>query len=337
MRLAVPLFLFWIPAVCQQQFASLGDLKLESGEVLRDCRIGYRTFGKLNAARSNSVLFPTWFTGRSGQLAASIGPGKLVDSSRYYVIAVDALANGVSSSPSNSKVQPRMKFPRVTIGDMAASQHALLTRVLKIPRLRAVVGISMGGMQAFQWMVAYPEFLDRAVPVAGSPKLTSYDLLLWQAEIDAIRADRDWRGGNYRRPPAAGLRAVAGIHELALTTPEYRARETAPAAFAGFYASLEKQAVEGMDANDRIRQLEAMMSHDVSRAFGGNLRNAAAAVRAKTLVVVALRDHMVNPRPALEFAKLLQAATLELDSDCGHLSPGCEESKVVPRVAAFLE
>ncbi len=337
MRLAFTLVVFSLPVACQQQIASLGDLKLESGEVLRDCRIGYRTFGKLNAARSNAVLFPTWFTGKSEQLAANIGPGKLVDSSRYYVIAVDALANGISSSPSNSKLQPRMRFPRVTTGDMTASQHALLTRTLKIQHLRAVVGISMGGMQAFQWMVAYPEFVDRVVPVVGSPKLTSYDLLLWQAEIDAIRADQNWNGGNYSRPPAAGLRAAAGIHELALTTPQYRVRLTAPAAFPGFYAGLEKQAIEHMDANDRIRQLEAMMSQDVSKAFGGDMKRAAAAVRAKALVVVGVLDHMVNPQPALDFAKLLQASTLELDSDCGHLAPGCDEGKVAPRVAAFLK
>jgi len=152
----------------EQRFASLGDFRLQSGETIRDCRIGYRTWGKLDAARSNAVLFPTWFSGTTAQLAANIGAGKVIDPASYYVIAVDAIGNGISTSPSNSAAQPRMKFPRFTIGDMVESQHQLVTGTLGLTHLRGVIGISMGGMQTFQWMVAYPEFLDRAVPISGN-------------------------------------------------------------------------------------------------------------------------------------------------------------------------
>ena len=96
----------------EQQFANLGDFKLESGEVLRDCRIGYRTFGQLNPGKSNVILFPTWAGGTTEQLAGSVGAGRLADSTKYYVILVDALSNGVSSSPSNSELQPHMQFPK---------------------------------------------------------------------------------------------------------------------------------------------------------------------------------------------------------------------------------
>src|SRR5215510_5258364 len=102
----VILFSF-LPVSAQQQFAQLGDFKLESGEVIRDCRIGYRTFGKLNADKSNVIIFPTWAGGTTEQLQSNIGPGKLLNSEKYFVIAVDALGNGVSSSPSTSKLQPR--------------------------------------------------------------------------------------------------------------------------------------------------------------------------------------------------------------------------------------
>jgi homoserine O-acetyltransferase len=133
-----------------QRFVELGDFRLESGEIIRECRIGYRTFGELNHEKSNAVLFTTWFIGTTEDLVNLIGPGKLVDSSKHFVIAVDAFGNGVSSSPSNSKLQPGPKFPQFSIKDMVNSQHELLTREFKIKHLYAVTGISMGGMQTFQ-------------------------------------------------------------------------------------------------------------------------------------------------------------------------------------------
>jgi homoserine acetyltransferase len=326
-----------IPAALaqEQQFAELGDFRLQSGEVIRDCRIGYRAFGTLNSTKSNAVLFPTWFTGTTKDLVDLVGPGKLVDSSKYYVITVDALADGVSSSPSNSRLQPHMKFPKISIRDMVESQHKLATSVLHLSHLRAVMGISMGGMQTFQWMVAYPDFMDRAIPIVGSPKLTSYDLLLWQAEVHAIEADAGWKNGDYAALPQAGMKTVADIHELALETPAYRAEHTSPADFPKFLESAERNT--NFDANNWIRQAQAMMAHDVSREFSGDMRRAAARVKGRVLIIVGLQDHMVNPRPALDFARLIQAHTLELDSDCGHLAPGCESAKVNPAVGRFLE
>lgn len=336
-RATLPLLLLLLAAGAapaqEQKFASLGDFKLESGEVIRDCRIGYRTFGALNGDRSNAVLFPTWASGTTEQLASNFGPGRLVDTSKYYVVAVDALGNGVSSSPSNSAAQPRMKFPRFTIRDMVGTQHALLTKVLGINHLRAVSGISMGGMQTFQWVVSYPEFMDRAVAIVGSPRLAPYDLLLWQAQIDAIMNDPGWRGGEYTENPARSAEYEFGA--LLLTTPEEFNRRMTREKLSEELA--RAKTVRGFDANDKIRQDQAMMAHDVSAPFGGSLARAAAAVRARVLVVVATRDHVVTPGPAAEFARLLKARLLTLEGDCGHLAPGCESQKVNPAVAEFLQ
>ena len=198
--LGVFLHLFALFAFAQQQlFANIGNLKLQNGGVIRNCRVGYRTFGQLAADKSNVVVFPTWAGGTTEQLQSNIGPGKLIDSNLYFVVAIDALGNGVSSSPSNSRLQPRMRFPQFSLRDTIESQHELLTRVLKIDRVKAVVGISMGGMQTFQWLVSYPSFMDQAVPIVGSPRPAPYDVLLWQAQIEALMRDRDWRGGNYSR------------------------------------------------------------------------------------------------------------------------------------------
>ncbi|HWQ33113.1 MAG TPA: alpha/beta fold hydrolase [Blastocatellia bacterium] len=312
------------------KFADLGDFRLESGELIRDCKIGYRTFGALNADKSNAVLFPTWFSGKSEQLAGNFGPGRMIDTERFFVIAVDALGNGVSSSPSNSTQQPGEKFPRFTIRDLVSSQHQLVTRTLGLKHLFAVVGISMGGMQTFQWMTAYPDFMDRAVPIVGTTMQTAYDLLLWRTELQAIELSKGCADAD------SAMRLIAHIHALALATPHNRNAQTAPADFQKFIAAEEQNYIRGFRPLDWAAQLRAMMAHDISRSFAGSMEKAAAAVKAKTLVIVATQDHMVNPAPALEFAKLLKAQTLELSGDCGHLATGCENNTTVAVVRHFL-
>ncbi|HYV13676.1 MAG TPA: alpha/beta fold hydrolase [Pyrinomonadaceae bacterium] len=326
--------LFALVAFAQeQQFANIGDLKLQNGGVIRNCRIGYRTFGKINADKSNVVVFPTWAGGTTEQLQSSIGPKKLVDSTAYFVIAIDALGNGVSSSPSNSRLQPRMRFPRFTLGDTVKSQHELLTRVLKIDRVKAIVGISMGGMQVFQWLVSYPDFAEKAVPIVGSPRLAPYDLLIWQSQIEALMRDRDWKGGNYSKNPARALDFAFGAM-LLTTPPDYNKHKTRDEVL----ADLEKARRDGrsFDANDKIRQTQAMMQLDVTREFGGSLERAAQAVKAKVFVVVSRFDHVVTPGPAIEFASLLGAKLLNLESECGHLATVCEASRLDAAVAEFL-
>jgi homoserine O-acetyltransferase len=321
----------------QQRFASLGDFRLESGEVIHDLRIGYRTWGKLNAARSNAVLFPTWFSGTTAQLAANFGRGKMLDPAEWYIIAVDAIGNGVSTSPSNSAAQPRMRFPRFNIRDMVESQHRLLTGSLGLNHVHAVMGISMGGTQTFQWMVAYPDFLDRAVPIVGTPRLTPYDTLLWEAERHAIEADAAWKNGEYAQRPTAAMRTVSDIHKLALSTPADYVRQNRDKEMRLVLAADEKATLDGMDTNDWYRQLEAMLAHDIFRVFKGDAGRAAALVKARVTVIVAAQDHMVNPLPAKEFGQTLKATIVELSGDCGHLSPGCEAAKVNAAVASALK
>ena len=327
--------LFAIAALAQeQQFASIGDLKLQNDGVIRNCRIGYRTFGKLNSNKSNVVVFPTWAGGTTEQLQSSIGPGRLVDSTTYFVVAIDALSNGISSSPSNSRLQPRMRFPQFTLRDTVESQHELLTKVVKVDHVKAIVGISMGGMQVFQWLVSYPDFMDKAIPIVGSPRLAPYDLLIWQAQIEALMRDRDWKGGNYSVNPARALDFAFG--ELLLTTPpDYNKRKTREQVL----ADLEKarRDSKSFDANDKIRQVQAMMQLDVTREFGGSLERAAHVVKAKVFVVVSRFDHLVTPGPAIEFASLVGAKTLNLESECGHLATVCESSRLDKAIADFLK
>lgn len=316
-----------------QRVAELGTCTLASGERIEGCRIGYRTFGKLDEARSNAVLFPTWFTGTTQSLLGVV-PEKLVDTKRFFLVLVDAIGDGVSSSPSNSRTQPKLRFPRFTIHDIVETQRRLMREVLGVERLYAVMGISMGGMQAMEWSVAHPDEVARAVPIVGTPQLTAHDLLLWNAELHALEGDVAYAHGEYQGRPR--IRAVQDIHWLMLTTPRHRATETSREAFAGWLEGKESDVA--FDWNDWHRQLEAMIAHDVARADGGSIERAAKKVKARMLVVVAEHDHMVEPGPAKAFAKAANAELLVLEGPCGHLAPtaDCEERALGQRVRAFL-
>ena len=310
------------------KIAHLGECPLEAGTVIQDCRLGYRTFGRPNSTNSNVIVLPTWASGRSEQAVPLIG--QLLDTSKYFVIVIDALANGVSSSPSNSTLQPRMKFPQITIHDMVVAEHLMLSKEFHLKHVYGIVGLSMGGMQTFEWAVTYPEFMDKIVPIVGSTRLPSYDLILWQTEIDAIKNDPAWMAGNYSKNP--GVVAQAQLTMLTQLTP----------------AAVNAQIVHGeipqariastglMDANDHIRQAEAMMSLDISRVTGGDIEAAAKRVKAKALVIVSAQDQTVTPQPALDFARMLNAQTLIFDSICGHTAPTCEHDKTYAAVNSFL-
>lgn len=311
----------------EQQVAAVGNLVTEGGATVTECRLGYRTAGQLNAARSNAVLFPTWFGGKSENLAAFIGPGRMVDTNRFYVIAVDALGNGISSSPSNTP-----GFPRITIGDMVRAEHQLLTGQLGLTQLAAVMGISMGGMQTFEWMVAYPGFAKKAVPIIGSPRLAVPDLLLWQAELSIIEA-AEKAGADLRE----AMKGVLAVHQFALQTPGYRRSTTSPGEWEKFKASFEAGAQSGMHPLDWASQLRAMMAQNVYRHHAGSMERASAAVQAQTLVVVASQDHMVNPQAAIDWAEQAGFALVELTGSCGHMATSCESGRFQPAVKQFLE
>jgi homoserine O-acetyltransferase len=287
----------------RQQIAWLGDFQLESGDVIYDCRVGYRTKGQLVASKSNAVLVTPWFQGTSRKLGRQIGPGRLVDSSKYFVIAVDALGNGVSSSPSNSVVQPGRHFPNFTIRDIVESQYQMVTRTLGLTRLKAVVGLSMGGMQVFEWLVSHPAFMDKGVSIVGSPQSQPSDRQRLRAYVASLDTSRWTKVG------LALLRLAArtAISELRI------------------------------DPDDHRRQAEAIIAFDIAERFGGSMEAVAAMIRAELFVAGTWGDAEVNPAPGFELARLTRAAVLELDGRCGHQAANCERATLWPAIARFLE
>jgi len=339
--LACLLFLSLSPVYGQQaaqqsegalQTADLGKCALDSGKSIAPCRLSYRTFGKLNSAHSNAILFPTWYNGRSEDLVQFFGPGKMVDTGRFFGIAIDALGDGVSSAPSISTTQHGSAFPAITIHDIVKAEYRLATEVLHLTHVHAVMGISMGGMQTFEWLTDYPAFMDKAVPIVGSPQQTSYDLLNWDLLRRLIEADPGFHNGNYTTEPSLAL--ANEFVALTLPSPAYTARKVSRAQYPKFLADSLKTS-GGRDANDRLVQLNAMIVQDVTRGKG-SIESAAHLSKAAQLIVVAVNDHLVNPAPALQWAKAINAKTYVSTADCGHLITECEGDKLTSAVRDFL-
>jgi homoserine O-acetyltransferase len=253
----------------------------------------------------------------------------MIDTTRYYTILVDALANGNSSSPSNTPAAAKPAFDQLSIADMVEAEHRFVVEHLKLTRLHAVVGISMGGMQAFEWAVRYPDFLEQAISIMGSPRGTPFGALLLTNKLSGIETrlrsmmahDSVWMELGRLTQDLVHVRVemdgAAGQTLIDLRT-------------AGDWM------MRHWTLEDYAAQVGAVLRHDVSARYGGDLAQAAERVRARMLIVYSWEDLLVPAGDAAAFARLVHADTLSLRSACGHLAPRCEEAVLNPAVREFL-
>ena len=309
--------------------AVLGDFKTTDGGVIKNCKIGYRTIGKLNANQSNAVLWPTWITGTSEEIIKFGIATSIIDTTGLYIIIVDAFGNGVSSSPSNTT-----GFPDITIRDMVNSQHQLLTEHLKINHLYAVIGISMGGMQAFEWLVAYPNFLDKALPIVGTPKQSFYDILNWRTQEKIIQ-----QAGNKEEELQIAMQRVSDMLLMTAYTPAYLVRTQNADSIDIFLTKKYEKNGDAARSNpaNYLCQLQAIIQHDVYKSSGKKLADMKDLIKPKVLIAVSLQDHLVNPESSIEFSKMINCRLLELTTDYGHMEVLFEAQKLRDAAIAFLK
>jgi homoserine O-acetyltransferase len=256
-----------------------------------------------------------------------LGADGWIDTTRYFAVLVDAPGNGTSISPSTSRRQPGARFPRLSLEDMAAAQHRLVTERLGIRRLHAVVGWSMGGMQAIAWAQRHPGAVDRIVSVAGTPRMGSYDLYWLRSMVTLLDLGR--RAG---LPHDTLAYRLAELWHTVATTP---ARENAlPRDSTRAMLAAEARADWlWFDPEDNRLHLEAIAAFDaIAEARRGGPPGAP-----QMLLIFMPDDHVTTAASFREFARLTGADTVSFASPCGHLAPVCDGEAVGALVRGYLE
>jgi homoserine O-acetyltransferase len=315
------------PQQAPHQLYNEGDLKLESGETIKDFSISYVTHGTLNAQKSNAILMVTAVGGNHHRLDFMIGPGKALDPDKYFIICTDAISNGLTTSPSNSKAQPRMSFPKFAIRDMVESQYRLVKEKFGIDHVVAVVGPSMGGMQTLQWGVSHPDFMGALVALVPLAKTPGWTVAVLEASRKAIMNDAAWKDGNYEAPPEKGVRLWRDIlNLLAARTPDlYSAQFKNGLEALPWMEAQEAAALKAFDANDWIYQTWAYERHDVGTTpgFGGDTAKALASIKAKTLILTGTKDLLnpeFEPQEAAKHIVNVKLMTISPGTVTGHAS-----------------
>ncbi len=313
-----------------QEYASIGDLKLVNGNKIENCIMGYRTFGTINNDSSNVILYCSWFGGTSEAIGTLIQKYKFIDTTKYYIIAVDALGNGISSSISNYKFDDSV-FYNITITDMVNANYFLLTQQLKIKKLYAAIGGSMGSMQVLQLAVSYPEYADRIIAYVATPRMSTYDLLWMNTQLTMIETSKKCGMSEREIKKISDLMTA-----LFARTPDYVVENTDLSEFPEYLKSFDKEPNKIFTLDNYLTQLRAMMKHDISINFNGSMDEASKNISAKLFIIVSKTDMMVNPTKALNLAKLTNAKTLILNNNCGHLGVTCDIDLCRNEIANFL-
>jgi homoserine O-acetyltransferase/O-succinyltransferase len=307
---------------------NIGDLVLEDGGVIHNCELAYSTHGSLNDAKDNAILVTTWHAGTSKIMDdAYIGEGRALDPATYFIIVINQIGSGLSSSPHNTPSPGGMaEFPNVRIADDVRAQHRLLTEKFHIEKLELVLGGSMGAQQTYEWAVQFPHMVKRAAPIAGTAKTTEHNMQIADAMNDAIKSGPGWNGGDYSSSDEVleGLRRQARLWALVGLSPAFFNQQTWKGI--GFSSTedfmvnfLEADTIP-MDPNDLICQGWKWREADVARHTGGDLAQALGRIQAKMFVLPIDTDVLFPPVDCAVEQKMVMGSELRvIKTVYGHL------------------
>ncbi|HEY2445390.1 MAG TPA: homoserine O-acetyltransferase [Rhizomicrobium sp.] len=356
-------------------FGAAQPLALDCGRELSPFTVAYKTYGALNDARSNLVLICHALTG--DQFAASrhpvtgkpgwwdmmIGPGKPIDTDRYFVLCPNVIG-GCMGTTGPAEIDPStgkpfgLSFPLVTIRDMVRAQ-AMLLDALGVEKILCVLGGSMGGMQVLQWAASFPDRVVSAVPIAAAARHSAQNIAFHEVGRQAIMADPEWKGGDYAlhdTRPAKGLAVarmaahITYLSEAALQRKFGRAlkdRDTFSFAFGPDFqieSYLHHQGitfVDRFDANSYLYITRAMDYFDLAEEFGGVLAEAFRGSRARFCIISFTSDWLFPTAENKKVAHALNAAAanvsfVEIATDRGHDSFLLDEPEMFAAIRGFL-
>ena len=351
-------------------------LRLDSGAELGNFTVAYQTYGALNADKSNVILVCHALTGdqfaagihpvsgKAGWWNSLIGPGKTLDTERFFIICINILG-GCQGTDGPQEVNPGtgepwgVDFPVITIGDMVRAQ-AMLLDYLGIGQLFAVIGGSMGGMQVLQWAASFPERVFSAIPVATAARHSSQNIAFHEVGRQAIMADPDWCGGAYlvqgKRPHRGLAVARMAAHITYLSEPALhrkfgRRLQNRDEITYGFDADFQVESylrhqgitfVDRFDANSYLYTTRAMDYFDLAEEYGGILANAFRDTKTRFCVFSFTSDWLFPTSGNREIVHALNAVAAnvsfaEIQSDKGHDAFLLDEPEFFRVLAGFVD
>jgi homoserine O-acetyltransferase len=353
-----------------------GRFTFKSGAVLDGFHLRYETYGQLNAERSNAVLvchalnashhvagFYSNDANSEGWWNNMIGPGKPVDTNRLFVVGVNNLG-GCHGSSGPASIDPSTgkpfgaAFPVVTVEDWIGAQ-ALLADHLGIERWAAVMGGSLGGMQALQWTISYPDRIGHALVIAAAPRLSAQNIAFNEVARQAITTDPDFHGGDYYAHgvvPTRGLRLARMLGHITYLSDDAMMEKFGRALRSGalnfnFGVDFEVESYlryqgdkfsESFDANTYLRITKALDYFDPARDYGGDLSASLAEAKAGYLVVAFTSDWRFSPARSREIVQaltdnLLNVSYAEIDATHGHDAFLMDNADYHACVAAYMD
>jgi homoserine O-acetyltransferase len=347
-------------------FDASAPLQLANGELLAPLTIAFETYGALNADRSNAVLVchaltsdqfvasPNPITGKPAWWPRIVGPGRPIDTNRFFVICSNVLGGSMGTTGPASTArdgQPYgLRFPPITVADMVRAQ-SMLIEALGIETLFLVIGPGFGGMQALNWASAYPKRVFACASVAAAANQSAQNIAMAELGRQAIMADPDWRGGGYLAHgvrPAKGLavaRMAAQVASLSQDSVRKRIEDAQARERFRFDADIGSHGatfVERFDANSFLYLSRAMDGFDLGADFGGRLANAFQGSQTRHAVFAFSSDWRFPPDESRAIARALiasgaHASFVEIDSDAGHDAYLGEEPQFEAALTGFID
>lgn len=304
----------------------LGNITLQSGRQLPNAFLAYKTYGSLNADKSNVIVYPTWFAGCHTDNEWLIGPGKALDPNNNFIIVPNMLGNGLSSSPSNTAPPfDGANFPLVTIDDNVQLQKRLITEKFGITKIALVVGWSLGALQTFQWGRSYPDMVERIAPFGGPAKTRPHAQAVFEGLIAALQGDSNWEGGFYTSPPTTGLSAMGRVYAPWGFSQAYYLEELYKSqGYMTLQSYLEDywdRVFLSFDANDLVAMLRTGINGDISAndEDQGNFEQALGRITARALIMPGSSDLFFPPQDSEYEARNMPNAIFQpIESKWGH-------------------